>query len=118
VNGLKTFFLGFLVGALFAGLLAYFYLKPNFAEVNSGVQIDKFAQATSKAGDYLGKINLNLADEAQLEKIPGIGEVKARSIIEFRDKYGNFVEVDDLLYVSGISSSLLNTIRQYLYIER
>lgn len=49
-----------------------------------------------------GVIDLNTADQAALETLPGIGPALAGSIIAWRDEHGRFSAVEDLLDVSGI----------------
>lgn len=56
------------------------------------------------------KMDINLASLEEFKSLPGIGEVKAKSIIDFRKKYGNFTSVDELLYVPGIGDSLFQQI--------
>ncbi len=57
-----------------------------------------------------GKININMADKAELETLPGIGTVKAQSILSYREKEGPFREVEELLKVSGIGDKTLESI--------
>jgi len=64
-----------------------------------------------------GKINLNTADVEELATLPGIGSVKAQSIVEFREKYGAFQNIDELLYITGIGKSLLAEIEDLIYVE-
>lgn len=56
-------------------------------------------------------ININSADEEVLKSLPGIGEVKAKAIIRYREANGPFTSVDDLLAVSGIGPATLDAIR-------
>ena len=56
------------------------------------------------------KLDINLSSLEEYMSLPGIGEVKAKSIIDFRKKYGNFTSVDELLYVPGIGDSLFQQI--------
>jgi len=63
------------------------------------------------------KININLATADELDSIPGIGPQKADAIIGYRDSYGDFQSVEDLLYVPGIGQSLLDSIRIYVTVE-
>lgn len=56
------------------------------------------------------KLDINVSSLEELKSLPGIGDVKAKSIIDFRKKYGNFISVDELLYVPGIGDSLFQQI--------
>jgi competence protein ComEA len=49
-----------------------------------------------------GLLGLNSATADQFEELPGVGEVLAQRIIEFRDAHGGFQSVDQLREVSGI----------------
>jgi competence protein ComEA len=66
---------------------------------------------TARAANPLGKIDVNSATSVQLEELPGIGEVKARSIIQYRETNGPFASVDGLLAVGGIGPATLDAIR-------
>lgn len=46
--------------------------------------------------------NVNTATEAELRALPGIGEVKASAIVEYRRANGPFQRLDELLKVDGI----------------
>lgn len=48
--------------------------------------------------------------------LPGIGEQKAKSIIEFRDTNGKFQSVDDLLQISGIGEKTLERFREMVIV--
>lgn len=58
-----------------------------------------------------GLINVNRAGKEELKTLPGIGDVKAESILSFREENGPFSSVEDLVLVDGISPSLLEKIR-------
>ncbi len=62
-------------------------------------------------------ISLNSANQQDLEKLPGIGEEKAKAIIIEREKRGRFQSIDELSEISGITRNLLNQIRPFLYID-
>ena len=52
--------------------------------------------------DTGGLININTATEQELATLSEVGEVKARAIVEFREKYGYFRSIDELTLVEGI----------------
>ena len=53
------------------------------------------------------KINLNTADELELQRLPGIGETRAADIIAYREANGPFESTEELLEVSGIGEARL-----------
>lgn len=59
-------------------------------------------------------ISINTATINELTSISGIGESKAKSIIEYREKNGNFEKIDDLKNVNGIGESLFEKIKDYI----
>lgn len=63
------------------------------------------------------RVNVNTADLAELMKLPGIGEVKARSILDYREEHGDFLRPEDLLAVKGIGEKTLEKLRPYLAFE-
>ncbi len=60
------------------------------------------------------KINVNTATLDELIQLPGIGEVKAKNIIDYRNKNGYFTDIDDLINVSGIGEKTLDKIRDFI----
>lgn len=51
------------------------------------------------------KVNINLATKEQLMTLSGIGEARAESIIAYREEYGPFQTIEDIMLVSGIKES-------------
>ena len=58
-----------------------------------------------------GPVNLNNADAAALEALPGVGPATAAAILEHREKVGAFTSVDQLLDVPGIGEAKLDALR-------
>ena len=59
-------------------------------------------------------VNINTANIDELMDIKGIGRSKAKAIIEYRDKNGNFNSIDDIKNVDGIGDSLFEKIKMYI----
>lgn len=63
------------------------------------------ASGSNTGAESDGKININSADEAALDKLPGIGPAMAKRIIEHRQTEGLFQSLEDLKKVRGIGES-------------
>ena len=55
-------------------------------------------------------ININLASATELEQLPGVGPATAKAIVAYREKYGAFNTLEDLLKVRGIGPAKLSEI--------
>lgn len=75
---------------------------PAIGEAASGA-------ASGIAGD--GRVNLNTADAATLDTLPGVGPATAANILAWREEHGRFESVEDLLDVGGIGEAKLDAIR-------
>ena len=61
----------------------------------------------AKPASVQALISINSADQSTLEKLNGVGPVKAAAIVEYREKEGAFKSVDDLVKVKGIGAKTL-----------
>lgn len=78
--------------------------KTEVIEVNNCVEEKKLE--TSK-----NKININTATVEDFTSLSGIGEAKAKSIVEYRNSNGNFKSIEDIKNISGIGEALFNKIK-------
>lgn len=62
-------------------------------------------------------LDLNLATKEELESLPGIGPTKAEQILAYRDSFGPFTTLEDLLEVEGIDQKTLESLREFLIVE-
>ena len=65
----------------------------------------------------LGKIKMNVADTTTWMTISGIGPKRARTIVNYRNQLGGFVNKSQLLEVFGISQELFDKINPLLEID-
>ncbi len=56
-------------------------------------------------------VNINTASLHHLQRLKGIGETKARAIVEYREEHGGFLSAEELTNVSGIGANTLEEIR-------
>ena len=61
-------------------------------------------------------VDINTADQTELETLPGIGPVTAQSILAWRTENGLFSSVDQLLDVSGIGEATLADIEPFVHV--
>ncbi|MHA3224958.1 helix-hairpin-helix domain-containing protein [Globicatella sulfidifaciens] len=63
------------------------------------------------------KININVADVAELTLLPGIGEKKAQAIIDYREEYGSYQTIEDLMNVSGIGQKTFDKLSSMISVQ-
>ncbi len=71
----------------------------------------------AQAGETTPTVNVNTATAAELERLPGIGPVLARRMVEHREARGLFRRLDDLLEVKGIGPKLLRRLQPWLRLD-
>lgn len=92
-------------------LLALFGPWANACETGTG-------SATKPASSVsLAPLNINVADVTALQRLRGIGAVKAQAIVDHRQAHGAFASVDELLEVKGIGKALLQRNRDLLSVD-
>ncbi|MBT3233908.1 MAG: helix-hairpin-helix domain-containing protein [Calditrichaeota bacterium] len=82
-----------------------------------GVNLEDSVQTENSENYSRLQIDLNKAELEDLCTLPGIGTVKARAIINFRNKNGNFGNIDELAEVYGIGSSMVDNFRDFVLID-
>lgn len=65
----------------------------------------------------LAGVDINTASQADLESVKGLGPVKAKAIIEYRNKHGMFKSVEELANVKGIGSGTLKQLGDQVNIQ-
>lgn len=62
-------------------------------------------------------VNLNTAGIEELITLPGIGEAKAESILEYRRKVGRFTDIEEVMNISGIGDAMFERIKDRITVE-
>ena len=85
--------------------------NPTRANETPGAASSPVASATP------GKLNINTASLAELDKLPGIGPVTAQKIIDYRQTNGVFKKVEDIRNVSGIGDKVFDQIKDLITVQ-
>lgn len=102
---------------LFALLTGFSVATPAAVETTAPEPAVTHAKVTATA-PATDRVNLNTADSDTLEKgLAGIGGVKARAIVDYREAHGAFTSVDELLEVKGIGTATLEKNRERLTLD-
>jgi competence protein ComEA len=75
------------------------------------------ARRSPEAGEPSLAVNVNTATAADLERLPGVGPVLARRIVEFREARGLFRRLEDLQEVQGIGARLYRRLEPHLRLD-
>ena len=86
------------------------------SDSGNNVLIENSSSKTSVKG-VRKKVNINLANQEDLEGLPGIGELLATRIIEYRNENGKFKSIEDIKNVKGIGDNKYNDIKSNICIE-
>lgn len=89
-------------------------------EVSDGEHIHIYSiydEVEDESDRYSDLININTATKSELMTLKGIGETRAESIIEYRDKCGGFNSIEDIMLVSGIKESAFEKIKDYICVK-
>lgn len=81
------------------------------------VAADADGSATAPAASAGGKVNINTADSALLDTLPGIGPATAQKIIDYRETVGPFQTIEEILNVAGIGEAKFAAIRELITVE-
>lgn len=63
------------------------------------------------------RIDLNKGTLEEFLRIPGIGEIKAQRIMEYRTEHGRFRSLEELLEIDGIGEKQLEQLKDYVWVE-
>lgn len=83
-----------------------------------GEEVEISASSDSVATEDNRKININTANEQELQALPGIGEKKALQIVSYRTENGSFATAEDLMEVSGIGQKTFDALKELITITK
>jgi len=81
------------------------------------VEVFMLPEETVAGEEKVQLVNINTADESQLMTLPGIGQVKAGWIVEYRNTNGNFNSIEELKNIEGIKDGVYNKLKDRISIN-
>ncbi|MEI6039824.1 MAG: helix-hairpin-helix domain-containing protein [Candidatus Berkelbacteria bacterium] len=82
-------------------------------ELSAKASSEVVQSSTQNQGD---KININTASLAELDKLPGVGPVRAGDIISYREKNSGFKTIEDIKNIKGIGDVSFEKIKDLITI--
>ncbi|NVK25699.1 MAG: helix-hairpin-helix domain-containing protein [Gammaproteobacteria bacterium] len=99
--------IGFALGVTLASLQAQAFESQRLTNIG---------ESTTQSTKVVAKLNVNEATLEQLMAIKGLGEVKAQAILDYIEKHGKLVSLDELTEVRGIGKKLVSKVSHQLTI--
>ncbi|OAA31927.1 hypothetical protein AT15_03625 [Kosmotoga arenicorallina S304] len=113
-------------------IIAYRENKGGFSSVDELLNVSGIGQATlDKIREFITvsnnsiaeekreiqrKLDLNKASVEELISLPGIGEIKAKSIIDYRETHGGFGSIEELKEVNGIGDKTFSKLKELIFV--
>lgn len=94
----------------------YIPTKEEVQQGTAGEKKDLFIK-TEEDTENDSKVNINTATEEGLKSIPGIGDTRAKSIIQYREENGGFQTIEDLMNVPGIKKGVFEKLKDSITVN-
>lgn len=87
-------------------------------EVVQAAEPEALQAAESKEdGISDGRVNINTAGMEELMTLSGIGETRARTIVEYRTQNGPFTKAEDIMQIPGIKEGIYSKIQDQIIVQ-
>lgn len=77
----------------------------------------KNGDGSERRGQSDGRVDINSASVTELMMLPGIGSAKAEAIVTYREEYGAFSCIEDLMNIPGIKEGVFRQIREHIKVN-
>ena len=108
---IKVYFVFFALTILFLSAVLCRAVIERRLSVTSDYSVTVQREATEAVIPERKLVNVNTASAEELEALTGIGTALAEAIVSYRDKYGAFETVEELMNVKGIGAGKLEAFR-------
>ena len=94
--------------------LVYILNKNDINKENSNSSLGSESDVSKSKEISNSIVNINNATLEELKTLNGVGDSKARSIIEYREKNGGFKSIEDIKNVNGIGDKMFEIIKEQI----
>lgn len=64
-----------------------------------------------------GRVNINSANMEELMTLSGVGESRAKAIMEYREQNGPFQDIEDIMQIPGIKEGIFSKIKEQIAVD-
>lgn len=92
------------------------YRIPSLTELAENP--DLYLEGSDTAEQFkVKKVNINSADQAELETLPGVGPATALAIIKYREQHGPFEIIEDIMLIPGIKEARFRSLEDLITVN-
>jgi competence ComEA-like helix-hairpin-helix protein len=91
-------------------------IEPQFAQSAQEPEPEPESEPEEEPFSAEFPLDINLATQRELELIPGVGNVTAQRIIQYREHLGGYTSLEQLMEISGIGEGTYGDIEAYLVV--
>lgn len=88
-------------------------IEENYISVDSGKRVIMSDESNNQSLI----VNINTANETELEQLPGIGPSISSKIVDYRNQNGKFKNIEDIKNVTGIGDSKYEKIKDFIKVK-
>lgn len=73
-----------------------------------------YLDGSASQEEFNQKININQADQQELESLPGVGPATAQAILKYREQHGPFQMIEDIMLIPGIKKAKFQSLEDLI----
>ena len=99
------------------GMMIQIYTIEQMDTIEETEALQVWNKAAENAQSNDDRIDINTATVTELMTLPGIGNSKANAIIDYRETYGAFSCIEDLMKVPGIKDGIFQQMKEHIKVN-